>query len=135
MSKVSDCTFCKIAQGKIPSYKIFEDKDFLAFLDINPTSEGHTVVIPKKHFEFVWDVDNIGDYMHFCKKIAEYYQKVNDNKVVYSIIHGEGVSHAHIHIIPKINDIWSKKLNDAFETSKLLPDEAIKIQNKYALLK
>ena len=53
---MNDCVFCQIAAGKIPCFKIYEEEGFLAFLDINPWVEGHTLVIPKKHYRWVWDM-------------------------------------------------------------------------------
>jgi len=135
MQQDPDCIFCKIARNEIPSYKIYEEDNFLAFLDINPTSEGHTVVIQKNHYGYVWDVENIGDYMKVCKKIAEHFRKVIKNKIVYSIIHGEGVEHAHIHLIPKVDEKWAKQFNDAFPTQKLEAVKAKELLNKYSMLK
>ena len=65
-----DCIFCKIVAGELPAYKVYEDQDTMAFLDINPTAFGHTLVIPKKHFRYVWDVPNAGEYFEVVKKVA-----------------------------------------------------------------
>ena len=98
-----DCIFCKIAKGEIPSYKIYEDDNYLAFLDIFPLVEGHTLVIPKKHYRWVWDVDDVGKYMQVCRTIANHYKKVGKIELVASLILGEQVHHAHIHLLPNIN--------------------------------
>ena len=64
------CIFCGIVAGTIPSTKIYEDADFLAFADIHPVGPGHTLIIPKTHYRYVWDVPNIGAYFEVVKKIA-----------------------------------------------------------------
>ena len=63
-----NCIFCKIISGTIPSYKIYEDVNFLAFLDIHPQTPGHAQVIPKNHHRWVWDVPNIGEYFAHKKQ-------------------------------------------------------------------
>jgi len=102
-----DCIFCKIAQGEIPSYKVYEDNDFLAFLDINPFSRGHTLLIPKKHAKWIWDLDE-NDYsnlMNTVKKIARAMQKKFNTEWIVEGVAGIDVPHAHVHIIPrKIGD-------------------------------
>ncbi len=98
-----DCIFCKIVEGEMPAYKIYEDEQFLAFLDIFPYVEGHILVIPKKHYRWVWDVENIGEYFENVTKISKHLQKVTGNDLVYSTIFGEAVPHAHIHLLPGIN--------------------------------
>ncbi len=95
-----DCIFCKIATGEIPSCKVYEDKNFLAFLDINPESPGHVQVIPKKHYRWVWDVPNVGDYFEVVRKIAEAQQKAFETDFILSKIVGDEVSHAHIWVYP-----------------------------------
>lgn len=95
-----DCIFCKIVKDEIPSYKIYEDQKYLAFLDIFPFSWGHTLVIPKKHYPFVWDVADIGGYFQVCQKIANHYRQILNNELIISHVFGEDVPHAHIHLIP-----------------------------------
>lgn len=91
------CIFCEIVAGNIPSHKIYEDDKYLAFLDIFPTTEGHTLVIPKKHVDWVWDYDNLGEYFEVVGKIAKHYRGVS-GEVVRSNIDGWQVPHAHIHL-------------------------------------
>lgn len=98
---MADCVFCKIVKGEIPCYQIYEDRDFLAFLDIAPFVEGHTLVIPKKHYRWVWDMPEVGEYFSVVQKIAVRFQKVLNDKYVRSFIAGDLVSHAHIHLLPK----------------------------------
>lgn len=95
---MDDCLFCKIVNGEIPSYKIYEDDEFLAFLDIFPETEGYTVLIPKKHYRWVWDVENIGGLFESAQKIAKHFQKVSEQDAVYVTIMGEEVPHAHVRI-------------------------------------
>ena len=72
---MNNCIFCKIVRGEAPSHKIYEDAKFLAFIDINPISPGHTLVIPKEHYRFVWDVPDAREYFEVAKKIAKAQQK------------------------------------------------------------
>lgn len=95
-----DCVFCKIVAGEIPCYKIYEDQNYLAFLDILPCTEGHTLVIPKKHVEWVWDHENLGEYFEVVGKIAKHHRDVVGEGVRENIF-GWNVSHAHIHIKPR----------------------------------
>ncbi len=97
---MEDCIFCKIVKGEIPAYKVYEDADFCAFLDINPRSPGHTLVIPKKHYRWVWDVQNAGAYFEVAKKIALAQKKAFGTDLVLSRIHGVDVAHAHIWVYP-----------------------------------
>ncbi len=98
----TDCVFCKIVAGEIPCFKIYEDENFLAFLDINPWVEGHTLVIPKKHYRWVWDLPEnlIGQYFAVCRKIANHYRQVLKTEFIMSYIYGWEVPHAHIHLFP-----------------------------------
>jgi histidine triad (HIT) family protein len=95
-----NCIFCKIIKGEIPSYKVYEDEDFLAFLDIHPQSAGHTQVIPKKHYRWVWDMPEVGSYFEVVKKIALAQQKAFGTDFILSKIIGDEVPHAHIWVFP-----------------------------------
>jgi len=97
-----DCIFCKIATGEIPSCKVYEDKNFLAFLDINPESPGHVQVIPKKHYRWVWDVPNVGDYFEVVRKIALAQKKAFGADIVRAQVYGEEIAHAHIWVWPEV---------------------------------
>ena len=97
---MDDCIFCKIVKGEIPSFKVYEDDKFLAFLDINPQSPGHTQIIPKAHYQFVWDVPNAGEYFEVAKKVALAQKKAFGQEIIWSRITGTEVSHAHIWIFP-----------------------------------
>jgi len=111
-----DCIFCKIIAGKIPAHKVYEDENFLAFLDISPQSPGHTQVIPKKHYRWVWDVPNIGEYFEVVKKIALAEQKAFGTEMILSKIVGDEVPHAHIWVFPNPHEAKGKRME--FEENK-----------------
>jgi histidine triad (HIT) family protein len=136
----SNCIFCKIVKGQIPSYKIYEDDNFLAFLDILHFTEGHTLVIPKLHYRFVWDVPNINEYYLFAQKISRHYIDNMKFQYVDSLVFGRDVAHAHIHLIPHNGDHpdWDKILKgfNIFynDQSRILSvDEGTRISNKFKL--
>ena len=105
---MQDCIFCQIAAGKLPSYKIYEDGEFLAFLDIMPYTKGHVLVIPKKHYRWVWDVEKIGEYFRVCQKIAHGMRKVFNTQHIVTLTLGEMVHHAHVHLLPAISKAMEK---------------------------
>jgi histidine triad (HIT) family protein len=111
---MADCIFCKIVAGEIPCYKIYEDERYLAFLDIFPTTEGHTLVIPKQHVDWVWDYDRLGEYFELVGRIARHYRAVV-GEGVRSNIFGWNVAHAHIHIKPREVDTMDAKQLDSSE--------------------
>ena len=99
--------FTKIVNGDIPSYKIAEDENYYAFLDINPLAKGHTLVIPKKEVDYIFD---IGEELYkglfaFARKVAPAIEKVIPCKRIGLTVIGLEVPHAHIHLIP-INSIY-----------------------------
>jgi histidine triad (HIT) family protein len=94
--------FSKIISGEIPSYKVYEDENFLAFLDVFPLVKGHTLVIPKKETDYIFDIDDdeLSQMIIFSKKVARALGKtIPCIKVGVSVI-GLEVAHAHIHLIP-----------------------------------
>lgn len=94
--------FSKIAAGEIPSYKCAESQDFYAFLDINPVGIAHTLVIPRKETDYLFDIDdeNFAKLMLFAKRVALAIQKAFPCKKVGMAVLGLEVAHAHIHLIP-----------------------------------
>jgi histidine triad (HIT) family protein len=102
---MDDCIFCKIAKGEIPTQKIYEDENFIAFLDINPINSGHTLVIPKKHFEnlFVMPDKLISDYILLIKKLAPKIKEAMNARWVNLLVFGEEIKHTHVHIIPRFD--------------------------------
>jgi len=100
---MENCLFCKIVDGKTPSFKIYEDDHYYAFLDIAQFTEGHTLVIPKKHIQFVWDSREIDRYFKVVQKIAQHYRSLGFS-YVDSITLGRMIPHAHVHLIPYNSD-------------------------------
>ena len=98
--------FTRIINGEIPSYKIAEDENYYAFLDINPLAKGHTLVIPKKETDYIFDLDEktISGIMVFAQKVARAIDKTVPCKRVGIAVLGLEVPHAHIHLIP-INEL------------------------------
>jgi len=94
--------FTKIVKGEIPCYKIAEDENYLAFLDINPLKEGHTLVIPKKEVDYIFDLDNpsFAGLWIFAKSVAKAIEKVVPCERIGITVIGLEVPHAHIHLIP-----------------------------------
>jgi len=101
------CTFCKIAMGEFPSYMVFEDEKYIAFLDINPFSKGHTLVCPKAHGETVWDMEEteIGGLFLLASRVsravveatgAEGFRLLQNNGEAANQV----VAHVHVHVIP-----------------------------------
>lgn len=115
----SDCIFCKIAKGEVPSRKIYENKKVIAFLDVNPISKGHTLVIPKKHFENIFEINesDLKEIISASKRISLLLKDKLNAKGI-NILHASGkeaqqsVFHFHIHIIPRYQndklDTWPK---------------------------
>ena len=99
-----DCIFCKIVNKEIPAYVVYEDDNFLAFLDVRPLNPGHTLVIPKKHYRWVWDVKNIGEYYEVVAKIAKAMKKALGTDYIVSLVFGEEVPHAHVWLVPRYAD-------------------------------
>ena len=98
--------FSKIVAGEIPSYKVAEDENYYAFLDINPLAEGHTLVIPKKEVDYVFDLDDetLAGLTVFAKKVAHRIKSQIGCKKVAMVVLGLEVPHAHIHLIPMNNE-------------------------------
>ena len=94
--------FSKIAAGEIPSYKCAENEKFYAFLDINPLVKGHTLVIPRREVDYIFDMedDEIAEFQVFAKKVAKAIKAVFPCKKVAQVVLGLEVPHSHIHLIP-----------------------------------
>ena len=97
--------FSKIINGEIPSYKIVEDDNFFAFLDIHPLVKGHTLVVPKKEIDYIFDLEDnsLANLMIFSKKIARAIDEAIPCQRVGITVIGLEVPHAHVHLIPLIN--------------------------------
>ena len=94
--------FSKIAAGEIPSYKCAESDKFYAFLDINPVVKGHTLVIPRREVDYIFDMDDdeLAEFQIFAKRVAKAVKKAFPCKKVAQVVLGLEVPHAHIHLIP-----------------------------------
>jgi histidine triad (HIT) family protein len=94
--------FSKIAAGEIPSFKCAEDENFYAFLDINPVKQGHTLVVPRKEIDYIFDMDDadLAAFEVFAKKVARAIKAAFPCKKVAEVVLGLEVNHAHIHLIP-----------------------------------
>lgn len=94
--------FSRIIAGEIPSYKIAEDDNFYAFLDINPVSWGHTLIVPKQETDYIFDLSDstLSDMMVFAKKVAKALKSVIPCRKIGVAVLGLEVPHAHIHLIP-----------------------------------
>mgnify|MGYP001584568906 CR=1 FL=1 len=99
---MKNCIFCKIVKGEIPAEKIFEDEKHFAFLDMNPINSGHTLLIPKKHTEYLFDL-NENEYSKLMLKAKDVAKLLKNNlktEKIGLIVEGFGVSHAHLHLVP-----------------------------------
>lgn len=105
--------FSRIVAGEIPCYKIAEDEEFFAFLDINPVSKGHTLVIPKQETDYIFDLDDavLGRMIAFAKRVARAQEAAIACKRIGMAVMGLEVPHAHIHLIPitKESDMYFDK--------------------------
>ena len=98
---MNKCIFCQIVEGQSPSYKIYEDKLFLGFLDIYPRVIGHALLIPKRHYRWVYDVPDFGLYWQTALKITRAIEKALQPNFISYVTHGLDINHAHIHIMPR----------------------------------
>lgn len=97
---MKDCIFCKIVRGEVPAHVVYDDEYFMAFLDIHPLSPGHTLVIPKIHYRWVWDVPQMAEYFGAVTKIAKALRKAYNQDMILSRIVGEEIHHAHVWVFP-----------------------------------
>lgn len=126
--------FSKIVAGEIPCHKIAEDEEFFAFLDINPVALGHTLVIPKKEVDYIFDIEEamLGRMMAFAKRVARAQEAAITCKRIGLAVMGLEVPHAHIHLIPITKEadmhLGGKKLT---VTSEQLAEVAADIRKEY----
>ena len=124
--------FTKIIRGEIPCYKVAEDDNFIAFLDVNPVAKGHTLVVPKKEVDYIYDLDDetLAALWVFSKKVAKGVKAVVPcNRIGISVI-GLEVPHAHVHLIP-INTL--DDMNFSKQRVKLATDEFVALAAQIAL--
>ena len=120
--------FSKIVSKEIPSFKVHEDDNFLAFLDINPLKKGHALVIPKKETDYIFDIKSqeYEDLWSFAKDVAKGMKKVIDCERISIVVMGLEVPHAHIHLIP-LNNI--QDIDFSQPKLKILDQEMQEIAN------
>ena len=120
--------FTRIINGEIPSYKIYEDEKTFAFLDINPETKGHTLVIPKNEVDKIYDLPDDDYYALFAtvKKLAKHMEDVTGRRTLMKII-GTDVPHAHVHLMPQ-SETW-----EYGKTLSLTEDEFNTIREKLAM--
>ena len=125
---MDNCIFCKIIKNEIPSEKIYENKDFLAFLDINPVNHGHLLIIPKEHVEWMQDADDkiVREIFKLAKHLMLAMKKSFECDYVQVSVVGTDVPHFHVHLIPRY-------LNDghgSFSTKKYKDREMAEVAQK-----
>jgi len=128
--------FTKIIQGEIPCYKIAENEHYFSFLDINPVAEGHTLVIPKKEIDYIFDVDDeqLKGLIQFSKTIALGIDKALGTIRTGIVVEGMEVPHAHIHLIPIYYEGQPLSLGRKTEISKERMREIAEMINKAIVL-
>jgi histidine triad (HIT) family protein len=125
---MSDCIFCKIIKSEIPSNKIYEDDAFFAFLDIEPVSDGHMLIIPKNHVVWMQDAEDetVGEIFKLAKKLMLAVKNGIGCDYVQVSVAGTDVPHFHVHLIPRyLDDKFSK-----FPTKKYQNEESIEVAKK-----
>ena len=124
--------FSKIAAGEIPSYKCASDDEFYAFLDINPVAKGHTLVIPRREVDYIFDMepDELARFQQFVQRVAQAQKKVFPCRKVAQVVLGLEVAHAHIHLIPMNSeadvDFRREKLQLSKEEMQQIADSILK---------
>jgi histidine triad (HIT) family protein len=129
MLEMKDCVFCQIVQGKLSAHKIWEDEYFLAILDINPNTPGHTLLLPKIHEAYVFDLEDhlYSSLFEVAKKLSKPILEVSQAKRIGMVIQGFTVPHVHLHLIPMndVHDLDDARATPALETE--LSSMALKI--------
>ncbi len=133
---MSDCIFCAIVSGQVPCYKIYEDERHLAFLDLAQVTDGHTLLLPKAHARWVWDIGELGEFFEVAKKIVWKFREVTGREFVFTQTIGQLVSHAHFHILPESEGSLNSVLSawgEARERRKLTQDQLERIAERFRL--
>lgn len=118
---LEDCIFCKlIKDGTLKKNAISSNNDFIAFRDIRPLADSHTLVIPLKHEKWVWDVENFSEYLSFTKEVATKLRKDLQIKKIDMLVSGDDVAHAHIHLLPASEGVWKKAKEHLVQLSEKL---------------
>lgn len=104
MPESQGCVFCNIVGGRLPAYKVYEDDEYLAFLDIRPLNPGHTLVIPKLHYKWTYDVPRYGEYLEVVKKVGLAILSALGAESFSVVTLGHEVPHAHVWIVPRFQN-------------------------------
>jgi len=126
---MNDCLFCKIVSGEIPCHKVYEDKNYLAFLDVNPVNQGHTLVIPKQHSRNILEIDKeaLQDMVVIVKQLSEKIKEKLKCDGINIMINnepeaGQIIFHTHFHIIPRYKSdnlkLWNGKIQQTDDELK-----------------
>jgi histidine triad (HIT) family protein len=134
---MNDCLFCQIIQGLLPSHKVWEDERFLAILDINPNTPGHTLLLPKIHQPYVFDLEPelYSSLFELAQKLSKPILEVTKAKRIGVVIQGFIVPHVHVHLIPMndVHDLDAARVTPALETelSSMTLEIIDAIQNRF----
>jgi len=123
-----NCVFCKIIKGDEPSYKIWEDDECYAFLSIRPVNPGHTLVIPKRYIDSIWDIEDplFTNLFHRSKELLQPIRRAFNAPRVGVAIEGFYVPHAHIHLVP----VYHMSELDPNRGKRATPEDLIEVQKK-----
>lgn len=123
------CKFCKIVEGEIEDYTLWEDDKFLLFLDLTPRNPGHSLLIPKKHVDYFFDLDDelYTQLFQTAKKLQVTLKKAMDAKRIGIAVVGFGMDHAHLHMVPLHGQ---NELFESFKSPEAKPEELKKVQEK-----
>jgi histidine triad (HIT) family protein len=128
------CIFCKILNGSAPAHKIWENENFFSFLDINPVNPGHTMIIPKHHIDYVFDLGEplYSELFRVAKELSEPIKRATQASRIGVVIEGFSVSHLHVHLVPMndVNELNPTRATRA--TAEELVAVAINIRNELA---
>lgn len=127
---MTECIFCKIVAKQMPSFTVYEDDKFIAFLDVNPFNPGHTLVVPKQHKRWVFEVEEFGEYCEIAKKVALATMKALDAWTINFLTMGFAVEHAHIHVVPRFKDDGHPELPDRTKRKKMTKEQLTEIMNR-----
>jgi len=133
---VAFCVFCEIVAGRIPSYKVWEDRDFIAFLDIKPIRPGHILLVPREHHDSVFDMpaDLYDRTFRVARSLAGPLEKHFNVPRVGIVVEGFGVAHAHVHLVPiseagQLNPALAKEASS--ESLALIKDSLALLMGKW----
>jgi len=121
---MENCIFCNIVRNESPSYKFYEDEQYIGILSIFPLNKGHALVLPKQHLRWVWDSEDIGGYFEVVQKIVRAMKKAFATDFVVGAQVGEEVHHAHVALVPRFasdghGDFLDSKIKRDFSADEM----------------